>query len=66
MSSLCKHITTDDAALFVIGMVARDLISTLSRTNCSLAKIVTESRAGLNAVENSKHWVLPVVASIKR
>jgi hypothetical protein len=47
-------------------MAARDLISTLSRTNHSFAEIVTESRSGLTAVESSKHWVLPVVTSIKR
>ena len=66
VSSLGKHITTDDAALFAIGMAARDLISTLSRTNHSFAEIVTGSRTGLPAVESSKHWVLPVIASIKR
>lgn len=66
VSSLGKHITTDDAALFAIGMAARDLISTLSRTNHNFAEIVTESRIGLTAVESSKQWVLPVIASIKR
>jgi hypothetical protein len=66
VSSLGKHITTDDAVLLAIGMAARDIISTLPRTNHSVAEIVTESRIALNAVESSEQWFLPAIAGIKR
>lgn len=65
-SALGKYITTDDAALFAIGMGAKDIIPTLSRTNYSFAEIVTESRTGLTEVESSEQSALPVVAVIRR
>jgi hypothetical protein len=65
-SSLGKHITTADAALFAIGMVTKKLVSTLSKADRSLAEIVTESRAGLVAIERGGQWALPIVTSIKR
>jgi hypothetical protein len=66
VSSLGKHITTADAAVFAIGMVTKNLVSTLSKADRSLAEIVTESRIGLTAIGGRGQWTLPVVASIKR
>jgi hypothetical protein len=65
-SSLGKHITTADAAVFAVGIVTNNLISTLSKADRSLAEIVTESRAGLVAIERGGQWALPIVTSIKR
>jgi hypothetical protein len=66
VSSLGKYITTADAAVFAIGMVTKNLVSTLSKADRSLAEIVTESRIGLTAIGGRGQWTLPVVASIKR
>jgi hypothetical protein len=66
VSSLGRHITTADAALFAIGMATKNLISILSRAHHSHAEIVTESRIGLTAIEGSGQWTLPVIADIKR
>jgi hypothetical protein len=57
-SSLGKHITTADAAVFAIDMTTKNLISTLSKADRSRAEIVTESRAGLVAVGDKGHWAL--------
>ena len=46
-SSLGKHITTADAAVFAINITTKTLILTLSRADRSRAEIVTKSRAGL-------------------
>jgi hypothetical protein len=66
VSSLGKHITTADAALFAIGMATKTLISILSGAHYSHTEIVTESRIGLTAIEGSRQWTLPVIADIKR
>ena len=66
VSSLGKHITTADAALFAIDMVMEDLVSTLSRADHSTAEVVTESRIGLVTIGDRGQWSLPVVTSIKR
>ena len=66
VSSLGKHITTADAALFAIGMVTEKLVSTLSKADHNTAEIVTESRSGLVAIGGGGQWTLPIVASIKR
>jgi hypothetical protein len=50
VSSLGKHITTADAALFAIGMVTKNLVSTLLKIDHSTAETVTESRIGLVAI----------------
>jgi hypothetical protein len=65
-SSLGNYTTTTDAALFAIGMAAKNLISVLSRADHSFAEVVTESRIGLTAVESNGRWALPVIAGIKR
>jgi hypothetical protein len=50
VSSLGKHIITADAALFAIGMVTKNLVSTLLKIDHSTAETVTESRIGLVAI----------------
>jgi hypothetical protein len=65
-SSLGKHITTADAAVFAIDMTTKNLISTLSKADRSRAEIVTGSRAGLVAIGDKGHWALPIITSIKR
>lgn len=66
MSSLGKHITTADAAVFAIDMVMKNLVSTLSKADNSTAEIVTESRIGLVTIGVRGQWTLPNVASIRR
>jgi hypothetical protein len=65
VSSLGKHITTADAALFAIDMVLGNLASTLSKADHSSAEIVTESRIGLVATRDREQWTLPIVTNIK-
>lgn len=65
-SSLGKYITTADAALFAIDMAMRDLIPILLRADHCFAEIVTESRAGLAAIESAEHWTLPIITDIQR
>jgi hypothetical protein len=66
VSSLGNYTTTADAALFAIGMAAKNLISVLSRADHSFAEVVTELRIGLAAVESNGRWALPVIAGIRR
>lgn len=66
LSSVGKHITAADAALFAIGMVTKDLVSTLPKADHDRAEIVTESRSGLIAIGGRGRWTLPIVTSIKR
>lgn len=65
-SSLDKHVTAADAALFTVDMIMRDLIPTLSRADHCSAEIVTESRLALTAIETAEHWILPVITDIRR
>jgi hypothetical protein len=66
VSSLGKHITEADAAVFAIDMVMENLVSILSKADHSTAEIVTESRIGLVAIRDREQWTLPIVTSIKR
>jgi len=66
VSSLGKHITTVDAALFAMDMITKNLVLTLSKASHSTAEIVTESRTGLVAIRDREQWTLPIVASIER
>ena len=63
-SSLGKHITTADAAVFAINMTTKTLISTLSRADRSRAEIVTKSRAGLVVIGDKGRWALLIITSI--
>jgi hypothetical protein len=65
-SSLGKHITTADAALFAIGMATKNLVSILSKADRSIAEIVTGSRTRLDAIGGRGQWTLPIVENIKR
>jgi hypothetical protein len=60
-SSLGNYTTTTDAALFAIGMAAKNLILVLSRADRSFAEVVTKSQIGLTAVESNGRWALPVI-----
>jgi hypothetical protein len=42
-----------DAALFVIGMVMKDLLSILSRADHQHAELATGSRLALTAIQNA-------------
>jgi hypothetical protein len=65
-ASLGKHLTEVDAALFGIGMVGKDLLSNMSRTNHQCVEIVTNSRLALMEIQSTRHWVLPIITDIKR
>jgi hypothetical protein len=65
-SSLCKHSTAADAVLFAIGMVTKNLVSTLRKADHSLAEIVTESRVALVVTADGEKWALRTVTSIRR
>jgi hypothetical protein len=65
-ASLGKHLTEVDAALFGIGMVGKDLLSNMSRTNHQCVEIVTNSRLALMEIQSTRYWVLPIITDIKR
>jgi hypothetical protein len=65
-SSLGKHITAADTALFARGMAMKDLVPIPARADHSFAEIVTESRLGLAVIDSSEQWALPVIIGIKR
>ena len=65
-SSLGKHITEADAAVFAIDMTLKNLVSILSKADHSTAEIATESLIGLVAIGDREQWTLPIVTSIKR
>jgi glyoxylate carboligase len=50
--SLGKYLTEADAASFAIGMVLKDLLAILSKTDHRRAEIVTKSRLALAELQN--------------
>lgn len=66
MWSLGKYLTETDAALLGIDIVVKSLLSMLEGTNHRHAEISIRLRLALTAIENARHWTLPVITSIAR